>query len=127
MLWTRRQAAGAYASRAARQSTSYLLLWMTAVFVSRVSEVKQLKTLFHKFGELSGLKMQPAKSWYIDLSKAASQVAVHGIPTVHHGDSALPRSARRYWRNSGGQLVGQDVQDLSTHGGRDEGHELSGR
>ncbi|KAF1314922.1 Rxlr effector protein, partial [Globisporangium splendens] len=59
----------------------------SAIFLSRGAELKPLLELLQRFGTVSGLHAQPAKSCYISLNTSATQVKVNGITVIQHGDT----------------------------------------
>lgn len=56
------------------------------VYLCKTKDLKYVQRKLNKFGEISGLRIQPTKSQYIFLNTAIKQINIQGIPVLRMRD-----------------------------------------
>ncbi|KAE9313201.1 hypothetical protein PF008_g19794 [Phytophthora fragariae] len=59
----------------------------STVFLQEANQLPRVMEIVHRFGELSGLRVQPTKSKAIFLNTAVTLTETNGIPVLQHGDT----------------------------------------
>lgn len=59
----------------------------STLFLQRAQQIPRAMQIVERFGRLSGLQVQSAKSMLIFLNKAVELTQFHGLPVLKHGDT----------------------------------------